>query len=60
MTNKLLRYTGLNAAKGERIATLTLQLALYFILQLALEPDVKYGDKGVAHVGDATTKTQRG
>ena len=52
MTSKLLRSTGLYAAKGERITPLT--------LQLALKPDVNYGDKGVANVDDATTKTRRG
>ena len=52
VADTLLRATGLYAAKGERITPLT--------LQLALKPDVNYGDKGVLNVDDPATKTQRG
>lgn len=52
VTNNVLRSAALFSTKGERTTPLT--------LQLALRPDVNYGDKRVAKVDDPTTKTQRG
>jgi hypothetical protein len=51
VTETLLPSTGLSAAKGEQITPLT--------LQLAVKPDVHYGDKGVVNVGNAATEIQR-